>query len=209
VATAADGLVEFRGVAGDIRVGSKIRGETGAKKDSWEVIDTRNPNQYDLGRTPWLRVRRLGTEEVVAIPPKTVKSPVTFLLLPEELDFAERYGYPPRLPKVLLADAEEVALLVEKLGATEIATRDTETGEIWCPDYEAGALPEGVHWRDRAQAKLDHLRLAHGMDISALEQMDWEPQMLAITQHHGAAHRDNMPGGFPHRHVPETNLHML
>lgn len=209
MASAADGLVEFQGRARDLRVGSKVRGESGAKKDSWEVIDTRNPNQYDLGRTPWFRVKRLGTEEIVAIPPKTVKSPVTFLLTPEEFDFAERYGYPPPRPKVLLADAEAVALLVEQLGATEIATRDNETGEIWCPDYEAGHLPEGVHWRDRASAKLDHLRIAHGMDVAALEEMDWEPQMHAITKYHGEAHRDNLPGGFPHRHVPETNLHLL
>lgn len=199
----ADGLVPWRGRAGDIRVGHIIQGDSGAKKDTWEVIDTRNPNQYNLGQTPWFRVRRLGTEEEVAIPPKGHKSLVTFMLTPAELDIAERLGHAPPRPKTRLADADAVALLVEQLGATEIATRDNETGEIWCPDYEAGHLPEGVHWRDRAQARLTHLRIAHGMDVSALEAMDWEEQMYAVTKHHGAAHRDNLPGGFPHRHVPE------
>jgi hypothetical protein len=203
VATAADGLVEFRGVAGDIRVGSKIRGETGAKKDSWEVIDTRNPNQYDLGQTPWLRVRRLGTEEVVAVPPKSARAIVTYMLTPDELDFAERFNRPPEYPKVLLSDAAEIALLVESLGATKLATRDEETGEIWCPDYAAGYLSEGTHWRDRKAEQFAHLRICHGMDVSALEEMHWEQQIIAFTKYHGEAHRDNAPGGFPHRHVPE------
>lgn len=209
MASPSDGLVPWKGQAGDVRVGHIIQGDSGTKKDVWRVIDTRNPNQYDLGRTPWLRVQRLGTEETVAIPPKIVKSPVTFMLTPEEFDHSEMYGRPPYIPRTPVADADAVALLVQELGATEIATKDEETGEIWCPDYEAGALPEGVHWRDRASAKLAHLRICHGMDVTALEEMDWEPQMHAITKYHGEAHRDNLPGGFPHRHVPETNLHML
>jgi len=184
-------------------VGHIIQGSTKAKKDTWEVIDTRNPHQYDLGQTPWFRVRRLGTEEIQAVPPKTITSRVTFMLTPDELEFAERFHHPPELPKVILADAEGVALLVEQLGATRIATRDNETGEIWCPAYALGKLSEGTHWSDRAREELDHLRLCHGMDISALEEMEWEAQMNAITKYHGEAHRDNLPGGFPHRHVPE------
>lgn len=203
MASPSDGLVPWRGRAGDIRVGHILQGDSGAKKDVWEVIDTRNPNQYDLGQTPWLRVRRLGTEEVVAIPPKGARERVTFMLTPDEFDFAENFGRPPHLPQVMLADAEEVALLVNELGATRIATRDDVTGEIWCPAYHSGALSEGTHWRDRAREELDHLRLCHGMDVTALEEMDWEEQMHAFVKHHGQAHRDNLPGGFPHRHVPE------
>jgi hypothetical protein len=203
MASPSDGLSPWIGRAGDIRVGHIIQGDSKAKKDTWEVVDTRNPNQYDLGQTPWFRVRRLGTDETVAIPPKLVRDTVTYMLTPEDLEHAEHFGRPPTRPKVMLADAEEVALLVEQFGATRIATRDEETGEIWCPAYEAGYLSSGTHWTDRAQEELAHLRICHGMDVTALEELAWEPQMKAIVKHHGAAHRDNLPGGFPHRHVPE------
>lgn len=205
MASPSDGLVPWTGRVGDVRVGHILQGDSKAKKDVWEVIDTRNPNQYDLGQTPWLRVRRLGTEEVVAIPPKIVRAPVTFMLTPEEFDHAEAFGRPPYLPKVVLADAAETALLVERLGASLIATRDDETGEIWCPAYATGKR-HTERWEPGILIKdeLHHMRIAHGMDVTALEEItDWEDQMNKVIHHHGVAHRDNLPGGFPHRHVPE------
>lgn len=211
MASASDGLVPWGGRAGEIRVGHILQGATKAKKDTWEVIDTRHPNQYDLGRTPWLRVRRLGTEEVVAIPPKTVRDSVTFMLTPEEFETAERFGHAPPRPRTQAADADAVALLVESLGATYLAVRDEATGEIHCPDYAAGAhhtqpWEPGILIRD----EMEHLRVAHGVDVSGLEKIeDWEEQMSKVLNHHGVLHRDNVAGGFPHRHVPETNLHLL
>lgn len=205
----SDGLVPWAGRAGDVRVGHKLQGSTKAKKDVWVVVDTRNPHQYDLGQTPWLRVQRLGTEEVRAIPPKTIRDHVTFMLTPEEFEHAEMYGNAPALPRTMLADAEQIALVVEQLGAVEIISKDEETGEIWCPNYAAGkrhtdVWEPGILVRD----ELQHMKLCHSMDISALEEMtDWEQQMLAVTKYHGEAHRDNLPGGFPHRHVPaDTTL---
>lgn len=201
----SDGLVPWNGRAGDVRVGHILQGDSKAKKDVWEVVDTRNPNQYDMGQTPWLRVQRLGTEEIVAVPPKTIRETVTFMLTPDEFAHAEALGRPPHLPKVMLSDAAEVALLVESLDAKHLATRDDVTGEIWCPAYATGRR-HSEDWRPGVLVKdeLEHMRIAHGMDVTALEEItDWEDQMNKVIHHHGVAHRDNLPGGFPHRHVPE------
>jgi hypothetical protein len=210
VTSASDGLVPWDGRAGDIRVGHIIQGSTKAKRDVWKVIDTRNPHQYDVGRTPWLRVQRLGTEQIEAVPPKTVRTPVTFMLTPEEFEHAAMYGSVPALPKTLLADADEIALLVEKLGATEIVSKDHETGEMWCPNYAYGRR-HTAEWEPGILIldQLHHLQICHGMDITGLEDItDWEQQMLAVINHHGEAHRDNLPGGFPHRHVPEDTTQL-
>jgi hypothetical protein len=148
----------------------------------WTVIDARTPEQYEYGRTAWLRVRAPNGEEH-SIEPQRVKRRVTVLVDPDA---------DPIEPVSHIHGSAEAALLVEQLGAFEIATRDERTGEIWCP------------WSHTPEQDITHLELAHGLDLSGLDPAD----LLARTKLHGKAHDIAYPligktGGFPHRHVPE------
>lgn len=202
MSSASDGLQPWKGRAGDVRVGHLIQGSKATKNDVWRVVEMRNPDQIEYGRTLWWKVENLATGEWAPIPPKSVKAWVTYMLDEAEFEYAEAYGRPPHFPQVWPMDAEQVALLVDTLGATALASQDNETGEIWCPNYAAGHTATG--WRNRVTEQFDHLRLCHGMDVRGLEAItDWEHQMLEVTRVHGVAHRDDQPGGFPHRHVPE------
>lgn len=167
--------VEREGTWGELGVGSVIRDADGAR---WEVVAAAVPQQYDYARSCWLRIRGVdGTEH--AIEPRHVLKKVTILEVP---------GAPP-VERAWPDGAREAALLVEQLGAIEIATQDARTGEVWCP---ADA------WS--AEESLVHLQVAHGMDTTGITTLE---QRLTI---HGRAHSINDPlgkGGFPHRHIPE------
>lgn len=179
-----DGLVEREGVWGDVGVGSVLAGRL--KSDIWEVTDVAHPQQIEPGKSLWVRMVNRKTGEEVSVPPRLLTKKVTFLL--ED----EGQSIPVPLPA---SDAEAIALVVEKLGATELATQDATTGEIWCPDPHSWFDPEEI---------LNHLRVAHGMDTTDLT----TPELYSAA--HGRAHAIAHPtigkGGFPHRHVPEEIL---
>lgn len=207
--SASDGLVEWRGTAGQVRVGHLVQGMKKTKNDVWEVIETRLPAQVEYGYTLWWRVVNKATGEMAAIPPKSVKSTVIFMLTPEEVEVAERTGAPPPLPQQWPSNSDEVALLVQELGAEVLAHRDRETGEIYCPAYGNGAYHSTV-WRPGVGVadELEHLRIAHGIDVSALEGIvDPAERLRQVVTEHGRLHgpRSNtiVHRGFPHRHVPE------
>jgi hypothetical protein len=103
-------------------------------------------------------------------------------------------------------DSDEILLLVERLGAQAIAARDHETGEIHCPDYASGHSVGGH--KTRAIEQLEHIKIAHGIDISSIELLTGNERIKAVLETHGRQHgpqqnRYLSKGGFPHRHVPE------
>jgi hypothetical protein len=192
----------FEGRAGQVRVGHFIQGTRRTLDDIWEVLEMKNPDQIRYGEGLWWRVANTTTGEEAAIPPKMVNSKVRFMLTPEEHELAEERRRPPDLPHQYPIDSEEVLLLVEQLGAREIATRDNETGEITCPNYAEGMF----HTVD----EITHLRICHGLDVSGLEAIgNWEERMIATIKAHGELHsaqgRKVAHKGFPHRHVPEDH----
>lgn len=198
--SASAGLTEVKGTYGDIRVGSKVQGDKATNDDVWEIIDLRNPEQYDYKTTPWFLARNVATGVEVSIPPKTSAYPCTFMVPTETVDPEEEKpkldvaGQPPRAE---LSDQEAVDLLVEKLGARLIAWKDHETGIV--------KVPSDGPWK--SQDFIDHLEVAHGMDLSHLER----PDIVALTTMHGEVHSKNWMkartgGGFPHQHdyAPST-----
>lgn len=190
-----DGLVERRAKWADLGVGMTLIRE-GRK---WKIIDSAIPPQFQYGHSLWFRIQA-PKGEVQALAPMPLTHACTILLDP-----TDDTELPPTLPQ----GHAEAVLLIEKLGATEIATKDNATGEIWCPNYAAGdnhlgEIGDGALRR----GELEHLRIAHGMDTGALEALPALEQIKAISKAHGPLHfklaesLDN-GRGFPHRHMPE------
>jgi hypothetical protein len=191
------GLVPVKGQYKDIRIGSKIQGFKGTLNDVWEVIDLRNPDQYDYLTTPWMRVVNKATGETASIPPRTAIYPCTFMVPEETVDPEEEK---PKLDTTDLAahqplsDQEAVDLLVRELGAVVEATQDRETGIVVCPPYEEVAgVPRGDY--------VGHIEYAHGIDLSSIK----DGPIEALIEIHGQAHSKNWTKprsnrGFPHQH---------
>jgi hypothetical protein len=160
---------------GDLGIGHIIP-KDGRK---WTVVDGATPAQYEYGHSCWLKVQA-PNGETHAIRPKPVTRKVTVLVDPEADPI------PPLSP---VFGSRVAALLVEALGAVEIATRDEATGEVWCPWGVSGAVD------------LVHLQVAHGLDTTGIETLR---QRVDI---HGRCHDIDYPlvgkQGFAHRHVPE------
>jgi len=196
-----DGLIEAKGVWGEVAVGALL--STSKRTEVWEVIDTRLPEQIDYGKTHWIKIRERSTGVEHVIAPKMVNAPAYFLLSSTDQNLPA-----PTPPSNL----EEMALLVEHLGAQLLATRDNATGEIHCPDYNA---PNGE--RTGVAPLLEHMRVCHGMDVGALQAAeaqaradgDFDEVRARIHRAHDEAHSLKHPhvgkGGFSHRHVPEDH----
>lgn len=188
---------EHKGTWGEVTVGTVVA--TARRTERWEIIAVANGMQTPHGHTLWMRAREQVTGAEHSIPPRLKTS--TVMILNQDPDDT---SLPPLQPAT---DADALALLVEKLGATHLATRDERTGEITCPDYTQGHnhLDE-IGNESIVRGELEHLRFAHGIDTSALEAMDWEERIREIATTHGRAHSpasETGKGGFPHRHVPE------
>lgn len=145
----------------------------------WTVVDGATPTQYEYGHSNWIRIQA-PKGETHAIPPKPVTKKVVVLVDPTA---------DPIPPLSHVHGSREAALLVEALGAVEIATRDEATGEVWCP------------WSVGGVADLVHLQVAHGLDTTGIT------TMAQRARAHGQCHDIGYPhigkGGFAHRHVPE------
>lgn len=195
-----DGYLERRGTWGEVTVGSLLAGPK--RTDVLEVIDTRAATQIATGYTLWFRVNNIAICEAHTIEPRLKSDPVTFLMKDDD-------ARPPERTPV--ADAAEIALLVEHLGARHIATLDVATGEVHAPDYASGARhsPETGGQRPGISSidELEHLEVMHGLDISGLRDLTGNDRLVAISRAHGPLHgpkASGMPhGGVPHRHVPE------
>lgn len=197
----------WEGRAGQARVGHFIQGNRKTLDDIWEVLEMKHPPQVETNSGLWWRVANTTTGEELPVPPKSLTARVRFMLTPEEWEQAELSRRPPDLPHQWPVDSEEVLLLAQELGATEIASRDAATGEITCPNYNyeviklgAGPVPE-----------IEHLRICHGLDVTGLEHIaDGTERAIAITKAHGPLHGPESSRmahkGFPHRHVPEDQI---
>lgn len=190
-----DGWLERVGTWAEVTVGSLLAGRN--RTDVWEVVETRNPEKIEFGHTGWFKMVNRVNGQVFSCEPKNRTYPVTFLM---ETDVEEP---PPAQPH---ADADQIALLVRELGATEIATMNNETGEVACPDYD------GTFHKNTQMSQGDeywmHLEIAHGMDTTGLRALPNEEMVVARIKAHGNAHNPLKPttgGGFPHRHVPERH----
>lgn len=182
-----DGYLERRGTWGEVTVGSLLA-TSWNRTSRWRIVAVSHPPQIGALETLWMRARDEVSGQEFSIPPRRKTLPVTFLVQ----DPTEE---PP--PATPAEDAEQVALLVEKLGAQVIATRDNATGEIHCPQFEGPA-----------DSLLDHIRLAHGLDTSGLAALGLDDKIRQSIELHGRLHNRDAanppsPYGFPHRHVPE------
>lgn len=184
-----DGFDQRQGRWKDLGVGMTI--ERGGRR--WTIIDSAIPPQFQYGYSLWFRFQA-PKGETFNCAPKPLVTPVTILSKPGE-DLP-----PPTLP----VGHAEAALLVESLGATEIATKDEASGEIWCPAHTT------MHTGDYGRGEILHLQLAHGLDTSALEALPLAERAVALVKAHGPLHFKNAEAlatasgrGFPHRHVPE------
>lgn len=201
-------LVEWRGYAGQVRVGHLIRGASKRviAHETWEITEMKHPAQVPAGHTLWWRAVNRYTGEEVAIPPRLMTARTTFLLTLEEEEEALRTRRPPHVDPTWPVDSDEVVLLIERLGAQEIASRDNVTGEITCPNYSIGdtARPDGHLY---GIEEIEHLRICHGLDTRGLEAMTGDERVRAIVETHGPLHgpaaKTLHHKGFPHRHVPE------
>lgn len=189
-----DGWFEHRGIWDEVRIGTVLG--TNKRTERWEVIAMAHGQQVEFGRTMWFKVREQTTGVEHNIEPKVKTAGVTILTQ----DPRDTQTGPPTEP----TDTEAIMLLVEQLGATLLATRDELTGEVTCPDYEAGSnhLDEVGNGAIK-RGLLEHLRLAH--DLRDDQILGDEIESLITL--HGACHNPKHPevgkGGFPHRHVPE------
>ena len=189
-----DGWFEHVGTWGEVTVGTVISSRK--RSERWEIIETSHGPRVEYGYTLWMRAREQtsGAEFTVQPRPKTGRVKI----LTQDPADTETPEYTPP------SDSEALALLVEKLGATHLATRDETTGEITCPDYAAGHLHDGAE-RGGTKAEMEHLRFAHGFDTTGFESLPFDDRLRAVVSAHGRLHggQDMSPGGFPHRHVPE------
>lgn len=190
-----DGWFEHRGVWGEVTVGTVIASQK--RTERWEVIDSRHGNQVQDGRTLWMRLREQTSGEERTDRPRPKDAPVTILTRnPADVET------PPRTPP---ADTDVLRLLVTELGAHQLASVDNATGEVTCPNYGMGYSHEDGTGNGRlARAEVEHLRIAHGLDVTALEALPWDQLIPELARVHGRLHEPpSQPGGFPHRHVPE------
>lgn len=198
--SASAGLLPVQGTYADVRIGSLIQGRKGTNDDVWEIVDMRHPAQFDYKTTPWFLAANVATGEQASIPPKTSSYPCMFMVPEETVDpdvekpklDVSTVGDPSPL-----SDGPAVALLVETLGARVIATQDNDTGVWHCKPYEQILDP-----KPGPMEFIDHLEVAHGLDLSGLDTSD----PVAMVTTHGAAHAKTFTGafgsvgGFPHVH---------
>jgi hypothetical protein len=195
-----DGWFEHKGTWDEVVVGTVLADPAGSRTKRYEVTATAmGADPIPFGQTLWMRIREQATGEEYTIPPRSKVSTVTILTQDPRDKVPTGQREDP-------TDAEAIALLVRELGATHLATRDNVTGEITCPDYASGRTHEGGQ-KGGCRDEMEHLRFAHGYDTSALEAMEFDKRIVALTSLHGRFHmprtNSESPGGFPHRHVPE------
>jgi hypothetical protein len=186
---------EVRHVAwGQLGIGSVIR-DRGARR--WTCIAAAQPQQYEYGKTCWLRFKAPNGEEI-SIPPRYVNFGVNVLVDPTS----------PRVEPARVDDGGATWLLAQELGAEEIATLDNGTGEVWCPDYIfSNGVSLGLPAVDLAEGLLRHLEVCHSVDTSGIRQIaPWDAQHDAAHKAHDRAHKHPVgDAGFTHRHMPEDH----
>lgn len=181
-----DGWFEHKATWGEVTVGT-ILADTQTRTKRWEIVDVAMGTPVPFGKTLWMRAREVVTLEERTIQPRAKVSKV-IVLTRSPADTSLGPLAPP-------SDAEAIMLVVERLGATELASIDTATGEVVCPDY----IYESHRPDDESilPGLLEHMRIAHNMDPRP------NSDLVTAIQAHGRAHDENDPigkTGFPHTH---------
>lgn len=176
---------------GEIVVGAIVIGADG---QPYRIIDTRHGESIPPGHTLWFRAQPLGGGDAVPVPPKPREMPVKVLDDNPANTSVGVYTLP--------SDADAVMLLVKELGAEWMATHDSKSGEVTCPEYNLGyhASQDPKVWHNSGELKL-HLEFAHGVEKSTVDLMGQDD----LYAQHSFHHHHMTGGGFPHRHVPEDN----
>lgn len=187
-----DGWFEHRGTWGEVVLGTVI-GVREKRSQAWEIVDVSQATQVQYGYTLWMRARERTTGQEFTLEPRPKINPV-IILTDDPADTATGPIVPP-------SDADAIMELVSTLGATLLASRDNETGEIVCPDYIDRGHLEGFGERKISRGLGEHMRVAHGHPVA--DDIDF----VSLVNIHGQSHDHRWPnigkGGFPHRHVPE------
>ena len=187
-----DGWYEHNGTWGEVTVGTVIA-DVQFRSKRWEIIEQAHGQQVQYGYTLWMRAREMSTGEEFTVKPR-VKVSKLVILSQDPADTTTPERTPP-------SDSDAILLLVEKLGATHLASRDDKTGEIVCPDYTYDShLPDKIS--PIRLGLIEHMRHAH--DIAAPDNM----ALLEAINTHARGHlleSGTGKGGFPHRHVPEDS----
>lgn len=191
-----DGWFQHRGTWEEVTVGTVLEGKKPSER--WEVIETAHGAQVRHAYTLWFKVREQTTGATFPIEPKRKNDTVTILTQ----DPRDKRTAPPTEP----SDAAAIMLLVQELGAELLATKDSTTGEITCPDYIYRSHIPGYGERQASRGLREHLRIAHAMSID--DDASHDDMHRVHSQAHNPAWPNIGKGGFPHRHVPE-NLEMF
>jgi len=186
-----DGWFEHAGTWGEVTVGTVIAAPN-SRTQRWEIIATSHgTTQIPFMKTLWMRAREQTTGAEFTSPPRTKTSKVIILTRDPADTTTPAYVAP--------SDTDAVWAVVEGLGATLLATRDSATDEITCPDYIVESHLE-TDEKPLTRGLIEHMRLAHGATVD--DSLDYH----AAISLHGPMHDADNPsgkGGFPHRHVPE------
>jgi len=192
-----DGYFEHDATWGEVTVGTLIAQRDKRTDAVWEVIATAHgADQIPFGQTLWMRIRNVTTGEEHTLPPRS-KNGTCVVLTKSPLDTETA---PPSEP----TDTDAIALLVDQLGATLLASRDEETGIITCPDYVWKTHLEKGEPTPFRRGLIEHMRFAHAMSVD--DTLEYENAIIL----HGQAHRPEWPnigkGGFVHVHAPEEDI---
>lgn len=193
-----DGYFEHEATWGEVTVGTLLAQRDKRTDAVWEVIATAHGAEpIPFGNTLWMRVRNVSTGVEHTMPPRS-KNGTCIVLTKSPLDTETAPATDP-------SDADAIMLLVEQLGATLLASRDEETGQIACPDYTYESHLENESGRPAIlKGLIEHMRFAHAMSVD-----DTLDIASAITLH-GQAHNPQWPnigkGGFSHVHLPEEDV---
>lgn len=187
-----DGWYEHKGTWGEVTVGTVIA-DANSRTRRWEIIDTSHgTGQIEPMKTLWMRAREQTTGEEFTSPPR-IKTGKVIILTQDPAD-TETPDYTPP------SDTDAVWALVEGLGATLMASIDTETGEVTCPDYINDSHLSDDEAQPIKRGLLEHMRVAHGHN-----HFDTDDSLASLITLHAQMHGPDavVGAGFPHRHVPE------
>jgi hypothetical protein len=188
-----DGWFEHAGTWGEVTVGTVIA-DVNSRTKRWEIIDVAHATgQIPPMKTLWMRAREQTSGEVFSVEPRT-KTAKVIILTRDPADTTT----PPVTPA---SDTEAIWALVEGLGAQLMASVDTATGEVTCPDYTYDSHLEGHGAIYRGL--LEHMRVCHDWSERAGDpSLDLAGAITLHAQMHDPTKAVGK-GGFPHRHVPE------
>jgi len=187
-----DGWFEHTALWSEVTVGT-VLAQRDTRTQAWEVIATSHGIEpIPFNSTLWLRLRNTKTGQEITLPPRN-KTGTCVVLTRDPLDTETA---PPTDP----VDVDTVLLVVESLGATLLATKDEETGVVYCPDYVWTGHIDDEAPQPLTRGLIEHLAFAH--NIVAPEGTDYTAALIK----HGEQHRaTGNSAAFAHVHLPEED----